>query len=178
MLLTLIVGTFLLLTATVCYRFRRDGLHPAVVFSSVWGVTLLFIGLAESFGYFQISPGALLLFILGISFFIAGALFGKRVSMPEQKILLFNLDFKKIIWFCVALHTVMLPLSWAEVTQITGGAGDIFAAAYRLRAASVSGEEKVGAIVGNYLLSGLFFTPVLLIGWIQKKISLYIFLIY
>lgn len=177
MLLNLIVGIFLLLVAIMCYRLRRDGLHPAVVFPSVWGVTILFIGLAEPFGYFQISPGALLLFILGISFFIGGALFGKKSSMPEQRIFLYNLDYKKIIWFCVALHTVMLPLAWAEVTQITGGVGDIFAAAYRLRAASVSGEEKVGVMVGNYLLSGLFFVPVLLIGWIQKKIRASIFLI-
>jgi oligosaccharide repeat unit polymerase len=176
MLMSLIVGTFLLLVATVCYRFRRDGLHPAVVFPSVWGGTILIIGLAEPFGYFQISPGALLLFILGISFFIAGALFGKRGLIIEKHILLYNLDFKKIIWFCIALHAVMLPLSWVEVKQITGGAGDIFASAYLLRSASVSGEEKVGAIVGNYLLSGLFFVPVLLIGWIQKQIRLPILL--
>lgn len=176
-MLNLIVGIFLLLAAAVCYQFRRDGLHPAVVFPSAWGVTILFIGLAESFGYFQISPSALLLFIVGISFFIAGALFGKKGSMPDQHIFIYNLNFKGIIWFCIALHVVMLPLSWVEIIQITGGVGDIFAAAYRLRATSVSGEETVGVIVGNYLLSGLFFVPVLLIGWIQKQIRLCIFLI-
>lgn len=177
MLLSLIVGIFLLLTATVCYRLRRDGLHPAVTFSSVWGITILCIGLAEPFGYFQISPGALLLFISGIFFFIIGSLFGKNASMPEQHILLYQLDFKRIIWFCVVLHTVMLPFSWAEVTQITGDVDDIFAAAYHLRAAAVNNEEKIGVIVGNYLLSGLFFTPVLLIGWIQKQIRLSVFFI-
>lgn len=65
----------------------------------------------------------------------------------------------------------MLPLSWVEVSQITGGADGIFASAYRLRAASVSGEEKVGGLVGNYLLIGLFFVPVLMIGWMQKNVN-------
>jgi oligosaccharide repeat unit polymerase len=169
-LLSLIVGMVLLLVAHVFSRTVKDLLHPAVVFPAIWGVTITAIGLAEPFGYYQISPVVLLIFVLGISSFIAGALFGKRRAIHKKNILLYNLDFKKIAWFCIAFHAVMLPLSFAEVNRITGGAGDIFAAAYRLRAASISGDEKLGVVVGNYLLTGLFFVPVMLIGWMQKQI--------
>ena len=172
MLFSLIIGTFLLLAATICFQYRKDGLHPDVVFPSVWGMTMLLIGLAEPFGYFQISPGASLLFILGVFFFIAGALFGKRSSLSEGQISTYNLDFRKIAWFCIALHAVMLPLSWVEVSRITSNANDVFIAAYRLRADLVSGEERLGVIVGNYLLVGLFFVPVLTIGCMQNKIKM------
>ena len=177
MLISLIVGMVLLLTAYNFFRIVRDALHPAVVFPAVWGVTITAIGLAEPFGYLQITPGTFLVFILGIFSFMVGALLGKKSPKYAGNMPTYNLDFKKIAWFCLALHAVMLPSSWVEINQITTGAEDIFASAYRLRAASVSGEEKVGALVGNYLTSGLFFVPVLLIGWLQKKVKLWMFVI-
>lgn len=175
MLISLIVGIVLLLTSYNFFRIVKDALHPAVVFPAVWGGAITVIGLAEPFGYLQITPSTFLVFILGIFSFVVGALLGKKspkyvVNMPT-----YNLDFKKITWFCLALHAVMLPSSWVEINQITTGAEDIFASAYRLRAASVSGEEKVGALVGNYLTSGLFFVPVLLIGWLENKVKLWMF---
>lgn len=176
MTISLLVGLVLFLTAYICFRTINDTLHPAIVFPAVWGLTISAIGLAEPFGYFQISPGTLLLFILGILSFMTGALLGKRAPKYIKNYPLYDLNFKKIALFCLVLHAVMLPSSWAEINQITAGADDVFASAYRLRTASISGEEKVGALVGNYLTTGLFFIPVLLIGLLQKSIKSWIFI--
>lgn len=177
MLISLIVGIVLLLTAYNFFRIVRDALHPAVVFPAVWGVTITAIGLAEPFGYLQITPGTFLVFILGIFSFMAGALLGKKSPKYAGCMSTYNLDFTKIVWFCLALHAVVLPFAWSEIHKITIGAEDVFASAYRLRATSVNSEESVGAVVGNYLTLGLFFIPVLLIGWLQEKVRLWMLVV-
>ncbi|MBK5204246.1 MAG: oligosaccharide repeat unit polymerase [Polaromonas sp.] len=160
----------LLLVALALFLGARDILHPAVIFPFIWGVTILVIGLAEPFGYLQISGVVFLLFVLGNFSFIFGALLGGGGVLNQRTISTYDLDFEKIGRFCIVLHVVMVPLSWMEVNQIAGGIDDIFAAAYRLRASSVSGEEVVGVVVGNYLFSGLFFIPVLMVGWLREKV--------
>lgn len=175
MLTSLIVGIIFLLIAFGLFKLFRDALHPTVVFTAVWAVTVATIGLAKPFGYFQISTGTFLVFILGIFSFVCGALCWGRFSKYQNCIPSYNLDFRKIAWFCLAIHAVMLPFSWIEINRITTGAANIFAIAYSLRVTSLSGEEKIGALVGNYLISGLFFVPVLLIGLLQKKIKLWMF---
>jgi oligosaccharide repeat unit polymerase len=175
--MSLMVSIAMLSLATFSYlHIKRDFFHPAVVFPSVWAVTTLSIGLAKSFGYFQISVSAQLIFITGNILFVIGALAVK--VKPNQRVeeFQFNLNFRKIVWFCLGLHIVIAPLAWREMSQIAGGIDDIFIAAYRLRAQSVSGEENVGIIVGNYLLVGYFFLPLLLIGWMKKKVNIRMFI--
>ncbi|MGI0013725.1 MAG: O-antigen polymerase, partial [Nitrososphaera sp.] len=111
------------------------------------------------------------LFTIGNVFFVMGALISRGSPEKNKNVLICDLNFKKIVWFCIALHCIFLPLSWVEIHKIAAGAEDVFATAYRLRAASSSGEETVGPLVGNYLLAGLFFVPLLLIGWMQREIK-------
>ena len=170
--MSLMVSAAMLSLATFSYfHIKRDFFHPAVVFPSVWGVTTLAIGLAKSFGYFQISVSAQLIFISGNILFVIGALAVKLKPNQRAAGVEFNLNFKRIVFFCFGLHILIAPLAWHEMSQIAGGFDDIFIAAYRLRAQSVSGEENVGVIVGNYLLVGSFFLPLLLIGWMQRKVD-------
>ena len=176
--MSLMVGVAILSLATLSYFYSKGDLfHPAVVFPAVWGVTTLAIATAKSFGYFQISVSANLIFFIGSILFVSGALAIKikpnqRVSGDE-----YNINFKKIIVFCFCLHVLIAPLAWNEMNQIAGGFDDIFIAAYQLRAKSVSGEENVGPVVGNYLVVGSFFLPLLLIGWLQRKVNIKILII-
>lgn len=170
---SIIFGTLFLLVTFVCMKVQRDVLHPAVVFPAVWGATLIMVGFAEPFGYFQISVNTFFVFTVGIFMFVAGATTINNTSTYKYQRSIYNLDFRKIIWFCFLFHAVILPMAWFEIGKIGAGVGadNIFALAYRLRVASVSGEENVGPIVGNYLIGGLFFIPVLLLGWMHRQIS-------
>lgn len=166
-------GIFFLLIGFVGLKVRRDVLHPAVAFPAVWGITFVTIGLAEPFGYFQIPINVFPLFVVGVLMFVIGAMTIKKSSIYELQPEFYNLDFKRIVWFCALVHVIVIPLAWFEVNKIGEGASDIFALAYRLRVKAVSGEENVGPIVGNYLVVGLYFVPVLLIGWLYRQIKLW-----
>lgn len=175
MLISILIGIALLFFSLGLYRYSKDFLHPAIVFVGVWGGVLIVIGIAAPFGYYQIAANAFLVFFVGIFSFVGGAsIYGRARKYPNY-VVKHNLDFKKIVWFCVLLHGAILPLTLSEINEIGGGAGDVFALAYRLRAASVSREESVGILVGNYLTSGLFFAPILMIGWLEKKVRIWVF---
>jgi oligosaccharide repeat unit polymerase len=176
MIVSLAAGAFFLLISLVLKGVVKDGLHPSVVFTMTWGLVLMAIGVSQPFGYFQIGLEALLIILIGMVFYIAGSLaqIKRRSSYSEQ--VDYQIDYRKIIVFCILLHAVMIPISFNEIGSITQNSEDIYASAYRLREASVSGEEKVGFLVGNYLTLGLFFVPILLIGWIQRKLGIIAFL--
>lgn len=101
MVLSLIFGSLLLLTALAFHQLRGDILHPAVVFPFVWGVTIIIIGLTEPFGYIQISLGALLMFLLG-NIFLLQAHFSVRGVLPPK------IGCTKIIWISRRLSGFVL----------------------------------------------------------------------
>jgi oligosaccharide repeat unit polymerase len=177
MVVSLAAGAFLLLISLVLKSVVKDGLHPSVVFTMTWGLVLMAIGISQPFGYFQIGLEALLIILIGVIFYIAGSLAQiKRKSFYSGQVD-YQIDYRKILIFCILLHAVMIPISFDEISSITQNSEDIYASAYRLREASVSGEEKVGFLVGNYLTLGLFFVPILLVGWIQRKLGIISFLL-
>ncbi|OUL99434.1 O-antigen polymerase [Variovorax sp. JS1663] len=176
MLASLFIGGLLVLAATACLGLRGDVLHPAIVFPAVWGAAIILLGLAAPFGYFQLSAAAFLVFVVGAFCFAIGALVAGSMRVSPKEIGADALNYKKIAWACVALHAVMLPLSWREIEEMVSGSKDIWAAAYYLRSSAVSGEESVGPVVGNYLLVGLLFVPMLMTGWMRKKIWFWVLL--
>jgi len=155
----------------------KDGLHPSVVFTLTWGLVLSAIGLAQPFGYFQIGLEALLMIIFGAIFFVIGSLAKIKKKSFYSINPNYNINYRKVIIFCFFIHAAMLPISYVEISSITQNTDDIYSSAYRLREAAVSGEEKVGLLVGNYLTLGLFFVPILLVGRVQKKVGILNFLL-
>ena len=111
------------------------------------------------------------MFGLGIGSFVAGAIFFKKISSAPNQEFAKKIEYRKIVVLCIAIHLIAIPLSWVEISNIGGDAGDIFILAYRLRNKSVSGEEVIGPIVGNYLLGAFLFIPILLLGWINKQVT-------
>lgn len=177
MAMNLLAGVLLLLIGFSLLKVVRDGLHPSVIFPSVWGGVLLAIVAGGSFGYLQVDTGGLLIILAGVICFILGSLLQVNKRIRQDKLTNYQINFKRVLIFCVLLHLIMLPISFSEISSITQGADDIYASAYRLREASVSGEERVGFLVGNYLTIGSFFVPLFLIGWMSKKIKLVTFLL-
>lgn len=172
MTLLLVLGTAIVLAAFALLRLFGSVLNPAVAFCFAWGGTLIAAALAERFGYFAISPQALSIFTVGILAFVAGAApFASTSPAPSSLERFCRFNFNRVAWCCIALHSVMIPLSYTEASTIATGADDVYAAAYNIRASAVSGEERVGAIVGNYLTTGLFFIPLLFVGWRKRAIK-------
>ena len=171
MLVGFVGGLALSCLAWICLQFRRDFSHPAVLFPLVWGGTLLLVGFASLFGFFSVSATALLLFAVGTLLFALGALSLPSKGRKARELPNLNINYQRVFWFCAALHAMFVPLALREIREITEGSVDIFAMAYQLRAMATTGERKVGALVGNYLLSGLFFVPLLQIGWMKKQLS-------
>jgi len=165
------LGLAFLAFAVAVWVWVRDFLDPAFVFTLAWGVVLVGIGVAESYGYFQIGASAAGLIMIAAAAFITGRSIISSQALPFSNSPALNLDFRKLGWFCVALHAVMIPLAVSDIERIVGNAQDIFQVAFQLRILSVTGEDSVGVIVGNYISAGLVFLPLLVVGVISGKVK-------
>lgn len=170
-----IVGLILLLAALVLWRILRDGLHPAVVMPSVWGVTLVLVQIAQPFGFFPVAPASLLLFLSGLLIFSAGACLGSRLAAeigPRTAPLAERLqvNYRALAICALLIHVVMLPLWLSEIQAIAGDTDDILVIAYQLRIKSVYDEVTTGSLVGNYLVLGMIVIPVLAVGVLSKRL--------
>ena len=168
--ISLLLGLVLLLVSVLAFLQTKDALHPSVVFSGVWGATATSIWLGEDFGYFQISAEAFSIFLAGVLSFVVGSLFVSKSRVSPNFAIFACYDYRKILWFCVVVHVIFVPLTLNEAASIAYQAQDAYETAYALRSSSVSGEERVSTLVGNYLVLGVCFVPFLFIGWLSKKI--------
>lgn len=165
--MTLLLGLAFLILAVVARSWTKDGLHPACVFLVAWGFTLAGIGLAAPLGYYQVSPSSGLVFVIAASAFVLGTTIWGRQPVLETHEFVTDLDFRKILFACVAIHVLSIPLAVMEILSLTSGAEDLFQAAFRLRINSVTGEETVGFLTGNYITLGLVMIPALMAGLVK-----------
>jgi oligosaccharide repeat unit polymerase len=165
--MSLMLGGLFLIVAAVVWGWIKDALHPAVVYSGAWGVTLAGIGLAEPFDYYQVSSSAGLVFVIAGAVFISGATLLARKPYVENYAFVMDLDFRKLLLACFLIHIVMIPVATFEILSLTSGAEDLFQAAFRLRINSVTGEETVGFLTGNYITLGLIMVPILMAGFVK-----------
>lgn len=174
-MIPVLMGTCLLLLALITRRITGQNTHPAVVFPGVWGITISLTEAAKPFGFYTIEPEAIPIILSGCVAFIAGSFIGERVgnTIAPRKFLsnIHSVDFRKVITISIVLHAVILPLWVNEIIRIADGSTDLLVIAYQLRAKSVTGEDTLGPITGNYLVLGLIITPVLTLGAIHKQIS-------
>jgi len=166
-----LIGLNLLLLAWLMGRLTRDALHPAVGFPAVWGTVLLLIAAVQAWGYHSVAAPALLLYLAGAACFALGAWQGAAaVPARPPAAALAPVFWPRLAWLCLGLHTVGLPLAWAEM-QAIGGSDDLLALAFQLRVQAVSGEATLGPLAGNYLVLGLILVPMLALGALHKALS-------
>lgn len=171
------VGVFFFVSALALFALLRDARHPAVVFSATWGANAVAISAAGLLGFFQIGIEAAFIYVLGVTSFVVGSLLSRSSGFVVRNNFDYELDFVKIAKFCFLLHIIVLPLAWMEIKQFSNGLDELTAIAYRIRVATVSGEEKAGFVVGNYLTSALFFVPVLFVGLLRNKVGGWLFFV-
>lgn len=164
-------GVLFLLIGWIAWVRYKDLLDPSVAFSAAWGVVLIGVGLAEPFGYFQVSAAAGATFLFSGAAFLLGAAVVDVEEREWAESPVLSLDFRKLGWFCLLLHVAIVPVAIADIRSIVGGAEDIFQVAFQLRIRSVSGDDSVGALTGNYILSGLVFLPLLVVGAVTRRIA-------
>jgi oligosaccharide repeat unit polymerase len=177
MLITVMTAIIFLLLAGLMFRTVGDVLHPAVTFPLNWGVILLLCGLAVQFGYLPVEIDALPTYYLGVCFFISGALISTKLSkeLIKNRTTLFdinNFNYSRLFKICLVLHVFLLPQCYNEIVRITAGSKDLFEIAYKLRILSVTKQEVVNALVGNYSLSGLVIMPIMFVGAFAGRISI------
>lgn len=172
-MISVTLGIVFLGISAAAWLWMRDLLAPAFVYSFAWGVVLTGIGLAEPYAYFQIGGAAAALFLSAAVAFLIGCAVVSGPANPWQESPALELNFVKLGWFCVALHLLMIPLAIVDIQRIVGNAADIFQVAFQLRIRSVTGDDSVGAPVGNYISAGLVFLPLLVIGVMTRKLSVW-----
>ena len=168
--MTLLLGLAFLILGGALRAWTRDTLHPAVVYLAAWGVTLAGIGLASPLGYFQISAPSGLVFVIAGLAFVSGSMLWVKQPTVENHSLITDIDFRILLWTCIVIHLVILPLAILEILSLTSGAEDLFQAAFRLRINSVTGEETVGFLTGNYITLGLVIIPILMAGFVKMLV--------
>lgn len=143
-------------------------LDPAVVFPLHWGVIILLIVGAAPLGFYAIQPLAAGLFAFGALMFVLGSFLGNWFGLhwhsatrtdPWQ-----HLSYKWLVRLCVAIHIVMLPIWWREISTIAGESSDLLIIGFRIRYMTVLGEATISSLVGNYLVLGFIMVPVLAVG--------------
>jgi oligosaccharide repeat unit polymerase len=169
--MSLFAGLAFLLFALVILPYVRDLLNPAVVYLGSWGLTLLGIGLATGFGYFEVSADAVLVFAVGAAAFVAGALSMGRASQHPDRRVFREINYRKVVWFSLLVHLLVVPLAIADIRSITSGAEDLLQVAFRLRIDSVTGEQTVGTVTGNYIVLGLIIIPIMMAGVVMNRLS-------
>ena len=163
------------LLAWVARAGVRQTLHPAVVFPLHWGVMLLLIFAAAPLGFYQVSPLAAGLFVLGALVFVVGGLLGNQMGLmwhqPARDDPWRYLNYRWLVGACALLHMVMLPLLWQELSAIADGSTDLLTIGFQVRYKTVLGEAAIGPLVGNYLVLGFIIAPILAVGAFRGQIS-------
>lgn len=176
MILTALAALCLALLAGVGRLATGTWFHPVAGFAAVWAVVIALTLAASRFDYYPVDFSAVLLFLGGAVAFTAGGLAGDylaggRRELRRERHLRDTLDYKAIVWVCVAIHAVMLPVWWNVVNRLAGGAESLSALAYFLRVATVSGDT-LPVLLGNYLVLGFIVIPVLAIGVLRGRLSI------
>lgn len=170
----LLFGLALLLLAVVSHSILTVKVHPVPALALIWGTVILLTAMSSGLGFHPVEPEALPLFFIGTLAFTAGGLFGDRlagqVANTRCSFSANDINYRRLVTFCLLAHAVMLPWWWSEVTSIANESSDLLAIAFQLRAKSVTNEELVGGFVGNYLVLGLILTPVLMLGTLEGRI--------
>jgi hypothetical protein len=167
-----VIGTLLLAIihlglATLLWLPTRRLTNPAVLYPLVWGIIFLLILLAQPLGYIAIDDAASPVFLIGTACFCAGSITTGRHQVPCN---LPPLSMTPLIWLCVLLHVLLLPIWWRDVASIVSDPTNLLALAFALRYATTKEGESLGMLSGNYLVVGLILIPILVIAALNKQV--------
>ncbi len=179
-LVTILLGVTLMMLSAAASAALRERFHPAVVFPAHWGLMLLAIAAAAPLGFYGVHPWTAIVFLLGGLVFVAGGIAGDRIARStgdrRDQDPWDLLPYWKLALVGGLLHVPMVPLWWQEMVAISGDASDLVTLAFRVRWKTVSGEESVGPLVGNYLVLGLILTPILAMGVFRGRLPAWLFI--
>lgn len=164
---TLMLAIVHLGLAALLWQATRRMANPAVLFPLVWGVIFLLILLAQPLGYIAVDASAAPTYLIGTMCFCGGAFATGRDQLPGE---LPPLSLKPLIWLCVVLHVLLLPIWWRDVASIVTDPGNLLMLAFALRYATTKEGESLGPLSGNYLVIGLILIPILAIAALNKQV--------
>jgi oligosaccharide repeat unit polymerase len=172
MFLSLLSVGVLLALSLGAKKYFGQVLHPAVMYPITWAVILASALMATALGYFDVEPDGVSIFVLGAVGFVLGGMVAQhadrhRFSQPTSS----SLNYSLLALFCIAVHAVVLPFWWDELLRIGGGA-DIYETATSVRAKTVTLEETLSPVVGNYFELCMAVVPLLTIGLIEGKLKM------
>jgi hypothetical protein len=164
---TLLLAVIHLGLAGLLWLPTRRLTNPAVLFPLGWGIIFLLIVLAQPLGYIPVDASAAPTFLIGTACFCVGSYATGRQQLPGT---LPPLEVKPLVWLCIALHLVLLPIWWRDVASIVTDPSNLLLLAFALRYATTKEGESLGSLSGNYLVVGLILIPILMMAALNKQL--------
>ena len=156
-----------ILTISICFLFflfflsrKEKWFHPGVIMTAYW-IGLIFFASLQLFGLYSISNWAYLVFVVGLSSFCFGTLYGSffsaKISMSRKKEYVLDYRLIYILYFIVILFllynfkNVMELLNsgytWAKIRRLYSNQGQ------------VSGYNEVTMSAFNVIMNQFVSTP-------------------
>ena len=156
-----------ILTISICFLFflfflsrKEKWFHPGVIMTAYW-IGLIFFASLQLFGLYSISNWAYLVFVVGLSSFCFGTLYGSffsaKISMSRKKEYVLDYRLIYILYFIVILFllynfkNVMELLNsgytWAKIRRLYSNQGQ------------VSGYNEVTMSAFNVMMNQFVSTP-------------------
>lgn len=167
-----ISGLILLFNSLFSLSVTKDKIHPAFVFSFVWGVELLIISVLSFIGFYKINAGSAFLYVIGAFTFSFTSLLVQSEIYPKRcfpvKTTPIKIETFRVIPVLILMNLSVIIYAFNILSSIDG---DLFKAAFKVRILTVQGEDVFGPIINNYITFGFVIIYLMTVSLLSKGAS-------